>query len=129
MGRLRGQVRPDVSNQYGLAVNRILSKKLSAPIFEFAHLRWIQLAGLAVGPIEPPLVRLRIIRPQSQPFDVARRAIEFDRVQLRSAVPNLEAGSRTLRFHPRIRACQGMRYALDVKFPLTNQGIKIVLAV
>src|SRR5579862_3140053 len=50
--RIRGQVRPDVSNQYGFAIDRILSVKLAASILEFPHLRWIQLAVLAIGPIK-----------------------------------------------------------------------------
>ena len=101
--RTRGHVRPNKSNQDNFAVNRILGEKLAASILEFADLGWIQDAILAVGPIEPPLVGLRIVQPESQAFDVARsRTINLDRVQLSAAVPNLVALSSTVKLDPGI---------------------------
>src|SRR6185437_2756556 len=94
--RIRGQLGPNIPNKNGFAIDRILGVELTACIFEFAHLRWVQLASFAVGPIKPPLVRLRIIRAQSQSLDVPRRAVELNRIQLSAAIPNLEAGARAI---------------------------------
>jgi hypothetical protein len=76
VGRSRGQVRPDIANQYGFAVDRILSEKLAASILEFPDLRRIQLANLAVGPT--PQARERGAEP------VIRLAIHLDSLARRS---------------------------------------------
>jgi len=61
VGRIRGQVRPNESNEYSLAINRILGEELTASILEFADLWRVKYADFAVGPIQAPLVRLWII--------------------------------------------------------------------
>ena len=93
MGRVRRHVRPGITNQDGLAIDRVLGEKFPASILEFANLRRVNDAILAVGPIKSPLVRLRIVRTQRQPFDVAGRALCLERVQLRPAIPKLVADS------------------------------------
>src|SRR5580700_3769704 len=124
-----GHVRPSISNKDGPAINRILGKKLAASILESADLGWVHDAILAIGPIEPPLVGLRVIGTHGQTFDMAYWIIYLDRVQLGAAIPNLEADAGTFRFDPGVRACQGMQAALQVKFPCPNQGVKIMLAI
>src|SRR5579864_1427273 len=128
MGRIRGHVRPSISNKDGLAIDGILGKKLAASILESSDLGWVQDASLAIGPIEPPLVGLRVIGAHGQTFE-AYWVIYLDGVQLGAAIPNLEADAGTFRFDPGIRACQGMQAALHVKFPCPNQGVKIVLPI
>jgi hypothetical protein len=94
VGGIRVHVRPNEPDKYSLPINRILGEKLAASILEFADLGWIHDAILAIGPIEPPLVGLRIVHTQGQTFDVACWAIDVDRVQFGAAIPNLEADSR-----------------------------------
>ena len=67
----------DKSNQDGLAIDRVLGEELTASILEFADLRRVQDANFLVGPIQPPLVRLRIVETQSQTFDMAGWAIDL----------------------------------------------------
>src|SRR5579864_2708433 len=129
MRRARGRVRPDKSNQDGFAINRVLGEKLTPSILEFADLGWVKDAILAIGPIESPLVGLRVVQTQRQTFDVPRVSIDLDRVQLRAPIPNLVADARTLKLNPASGTCQRMQLALQVIFPAANQGIKIVLPI
>ena len=77
MRRIRGHVGPNESNKDCFAVNRILSEKLTLSILEFADLGWVKDANLAVGPIEAPLVGLRIVQAQGESFDVTFGAIDL----------------------------------------------------
>ena len=61
VGRIRGRVRPNKSNEDSFASHCILGKELAASILEFADLGWVQDAILTVGPIEAPLVGLGIV--------------------------------------------------------------------
>ena len=101
MGRAGGGVRPNKSNKDDLAINRILGEELAASVLEFSDLGRVHHANLAVSPIEPPLVGLRIVQAQGQAFDMpGSGAIDLDRVQLRAAVPNLVADPSSVKFDP-----------------------------
>src|ERR1700730_16895812 len=115
--RIRGHVGPIESNKDCFAVNRILSKKLTLSILEFADLGWVKDANLAVGPIEAPLVGLRIVQTEGQTLDVARGAIGLERIQLRAAIPHLIADARSVEFDPGSRARERTQAALQVIFP------------
>ena len=52
-------------------MDRVRCKKLTASIVEFADLGWVHDSSLAIGPIEPPLMRLRIVHTRRQALDVA----------------------------------------------------------
>lgn len=129
MGRIRGHARPNKSHKDAFAIKGILGVELTASVLELAYLGWNHGAILAVGPIEAPLVGLRIVRTQGQTFEVAGWAIDLDRVQLGAAIPHLEADTSTLKFNPGSGTCQGMQAALQVIFPCTNKGVKIVLPI
>src|SRR5580704_14901592 len=61
VSRGRSDIRPDHPHKKSLAVKCVLAQKLTASISEFADVGRIQDAGLAAGPIEPPLVRFGIV--------------------------------------------------------------------
>src|ERR1700683_5800929 len=113
MGRIRRGIRPSKSKKNGVAINRILGEKLAASVLEFADLGRIQDANLPVGPIESPLVGLRIVYAQGQAFDVAGWAIELDRIQA-CAIPNLAADAGAVKFNPSIGTGQRIQAALQV---------------
>src|ERR1700691_3409769 len=99
--RTRGQVRPNISNEDDLAINRILGEEFAASVLEFADLGWVEYANFAVRPIKAPLMGLGIVKSQGQTFDMADiRAVEFDGVQLRAAIPKLVADAGTVKFDP-----------------------------
>ncbi len=100
MRHTRGRVCPDKSNKNAFPIQRVLGVKLASSILELADLRYDHLAILAVGPIKTPLVRLRIVSAQGQAFDVAGCAISFELVQIRTPIPNFDAMTCTLIFHP-----------------------------
>src|SRR5580692_7684348 len=103
--RAGGGIRPKKSNQDHFAINRILSVELAASILEFADLRRVQNANLAVGPIQPPLVGLRIVQPHGQTFDMsASRAVRFELLDLSAPVPNLSGDRSAVKFDPASRA-------------------------
>ena len=91
--------------------DRILGEELTASILEFADLGWVKDANFAIGPVEAPLVGLRIVETQSQTFDVAGWAINLDGVKL-GAIPNLVADTGTVKFDPAVGSSQGTEAAL-----------------
>src|SRR6202035_5041821 len=103
MGRVRGDLRPNESNQDGSAirVRWFRVEKLAASILEFADRGRPHGTALAGGPIEAPLVGLGIVETQGQTFDVAaRRAIGFNLFQIGAAVPNFSSNGGTIKFDP-----------------------------
>ena len=77
---VRRDVRPNVSNQDRPVIQSVLAEKLAASILEFADRGWqAQNAGLAVCPIQAPLMSFRIVQAQGEAFDVATWtfALEF----------------------------------------------------
>ena len=110
MGRIRGHVRPNKSNQDNFAVDFVLRVELAASILEFADLRRIQNSDLAVGPIEAPLVSLRIVETQRQAFDVpGNGTIGFELLQLSATIPNLEGDGSTVKFDQVFEPVKGFR--------------------
>jgi hypothetical protein len=85
VGRIRVGLRPDKSNQDGFAIRAgwFSVVELPASILEFAYRGRTQGAALAGGPIEAPLVCMRIVQAQGQTFDVsAGRAVGFNSSRL-----------------------------------------------
>src|SRR6516162_1087167 len=112
MGRVRSHARPVEPHKDAFAIQCVLGVKLTASFLELTDLRYNHDAILAVGPIESPLTRLRIVQTQGQSFEVAGGTIDLDLVQLGAAVPHLEAGAGTVKLHPVSRACQRIQATL-----------------
>jgi hypothetical protein len=123
--RICCHVRPNKSNLDGLAINRILGEKLTASILEFADLRWVQDANLAIGPVEAPLVGLRIVGAQGETFDVTSGAVGDELIDFGTVV-DFAAEAGTFVVDPGIGAGEGIHAAPEVIFPGTQQRIKIV---
>ena len=73
--RIWSDVRDNKSNIDGSAIECFLVVKLAASILELADRGLAHGPAAAAGKIEAPLVRLRIVEPQVQSFDVTRWAI------------------------------------------------------
>ena len=75
------QTKADVDE---LAVQCVCAVELATSVLELTGLRTrVHRAVFAVGPVDAPLVRLRVVEAQSQSLDVAARTIEFDLDELR----------------------------------------------
>jgi hypothetical protein len=64
------------------------SKKLGASILEFADHPLAQSGILAVGPIDSPLLGLRIVQTEREAFDVAGLTGGFELFQICAAIPD-----------------------------------------
>jgi hypothetical protein len=95
----RGRVGPDKPNENAFSIQHVLGVKLASSVLELADLRYDHLAVLAVGPIQTPLVRRRIVSAQGQAFDVAGCAITLELIQIRPPISNFEAVTRALEIH------------------------------
>src|SRR5208282_4145698 len=112
------------------AIESVLAVELAAAIFEFADLGWAgEHASVAVGPVQIPLVGLRIVETQREAFDVAGGAVRFEFIEIRAAIPDRAGNDGAVKFNPGGGAGQGMYEALQVDFPGANLKVKIVLAV
>src|SRR5579872_2012588 len=89
MRHARIGLRPDESDQNCLSVDNILRIELALSILKLANLRRIKNPVLAVGPVQSPLMGLRIVQAQSQALDVPACTIGFELLDLGSAIPEL----------------------------------------
>src|SRR5580692_5953395 len=109
MGRICGGVGPNKTNKDAFSIQRVLGVELTPSILKLADLGRQDGAALAVGPVEAPLVRLRIVETKGQAFDMAgRKAIGFELLQLSPAIPDLAGYRSTVKFDPVGRARQWM---------------------
>src|ERR1700756_4265109 len=71
---------------------------------------WTRVHGaiFAVGPIDIPLVRLRVVEAQRQSLDLAAGTIEFDLLDDGTSVPHFVRDEDAIKLHPRLRSSQGM---------------------
>src|SRR6266516_4563437 len=127
--RVRFDIRDDKADDDGSAIKWFLIKKLAATIFEFADRLLAHGATAAARKIEAPLVRLRIVEPQVQTFDVPCRAIDLEFYQVRAPIPDLPNDGGSFIFDPSIGAAQGLLKAPEVRSPGTELKVKIVSAI
>src|SRR5262249_51335961 len=101
---------------------------LAVPVLELADLGDVDAANLAVGPIEIPLVGLRIVGAQGQALDVSSPAVDVDLVDV-GAVPDLPADARALEIDPLVGARQRIQSAPQVILPRAEKRIEVVRSV
>src|ERR1700722_3992040 len=125
----RIHTRPAEADENRLVVDRIHRKKFADSILEFANLRRIEHADLYIRPIETPLMRSRIVRPQCQPFDLSRRTtITKELIDLRPVV-NRPADTGSLVIHPGVGTGERIQTATQMVFPGTEKRIEVVRTV
>ncbi len=129
MGGIRRDVRYDESDKNGPTIQQFLIVELAAPIVELPDRGLGHDAVVAVGKIEAPLIRLRIVETQAQTFEVTGWAIGLELQQIGAAIPDLADDRRAFHVDPGRRAGQGMQAALYVCFPGADLEIEIMLAV
>ena len=101
-------------------------------ILEFADhgLNGLAKSGiLAVGPINAPLMGLRVIYPQGQALDMTCRAIGLEFLQISPTVPNFSRHRSAVEFDPGFGANQAILEARQMNFSGANLEIEIVLSV
>jgi hypothetical protein len=70
MGRTGSQFRPIKPDKDDFSVEIVLRVKLAVSVLELSDLGYNHNAVLTVGPIQPPLMCLRIEQTQREAFDV-----------------------------------------------------------
>jgi hypothetical protein len=118
------------SNEDAATVERILTKELTASVFEpSVHRRPIQHAFLTVCPRDVPLLRLRVVETERQSFDVTGRSIDLELSEVGTPVPDLAHDRRAVVVDP----CRGARRRTlqprHVSLPRPELEIEVVLAV
>ena len=92
-----------------LAVQCVCAVELATSVLELTGLRTrVHRAVFAVGPLDAPLVRLRVVEAQSQSLDVAAGTIEFDLLDDGPSVPHVARDEGAVKLHPRLRSSKGM---------------------
>ena len=78
MGCRGRDVGPEVANEDRSPIQGILAVELATPILEFADVgRAAHGTVFGVGPVEAPLMRLRIVEAQGQALNVTGGAVDF----------------------------------------------------
>jgi len=109
------------------AMKGFLVEKFAASMFEFTCGGLRKSAVTAVGEIERPLMRVRIVKAQAHSFEVSGRAVcaEFDQICV--AVPNRADGRPAVTLNPVRRTAKRRRETAQVGFPCAYLEIKVVL--
>jgi hypothetical protein len=131
MRRGRCHIRPGVSNEDHSAVVILLIVEFAAPILKLADdSRQTQDAFGRIAPLQTPLMRFRIIKPQGQTLNMRLpvRAVDFDLIKVRS-IPNFSATRMTVELCPGVGAGQRMVQFFQMKFPIAESEVEIVLSV
>jgi hypothetical protein len=129
MAGIRSDDRDHESNQDRSTIERVLIEELTASTPELAYRGHGQGAALAVGKIEAPLMRLRVVETQAQRLDVTRRTINLELYKIGATVPHLPDDGRPLVLDPFIRTGQGMHAPRQASLPRTDLEVEVVLAI
>ena len=127
VGRGCAEVSPLVADENRFVVDRVDSIELADAILEFADLGRVEDAGLLVGPVEPPLMRLGIVSAQGKTFNMAGRAIGTELINF-GAVVDFSADAGAVVVHPCVGASERIDPATQVVFPRAEKRIEIARA-
>src|ERR1700739_3918267 len=109
MRMVRVGVGPNEAHVDELAVQCVCAVELAASVLELTDLgTGVHGAVFAVGPIDAPLVRLRVVEAQSQSLDMGAGTIECDLLDHGTSVPHFARDEGAVRLHPRLRSSKGM---------------------
>src|ERR1700756_1760732 len=101
MGSVRVDVGPNEADVDELAVQCVCAVELASSVLELADLRTrVHGAIFAVGPIDIPLVRLRVVEAQRQSLDLAAGTIEFDLLDDGTSVPHFVRDEDAIKLQP-----------------------------
>src|ERR1700722_1238109 len=102
--RICGYVLPDIFDQDHAAVKFFLIEKFAAAVLEFADGWNAEGSYAAVREVQAPLMRLWIVKPQRNTFDVAAGAIRLQFHHVGAAIPDFSHHRRAVIFDPGGRA-------------------------
>lgn len=99
---------PNIANQNDPAVERLLVEKFATAVGKLANRRLPERTVLAVGPVETPLMGLRIVETEGQTLDVTGRAGGLELFEPSAAIPDFAGDGSAVKLNPGRRAGQGM---------------------
>src|SRR5215472_13950436 len=105
---VRGDLRPDESQQNHAAVDLFPIIKLALTVLEFTNGRYAKGAVFGVGPVDAPLMSGRIVETESHAFDVAGAAAGFELFDIGASVPEFSRDRGAVKFVPGRRSCEGL---------------------
>src|SRR5581483_11967240 len=123
----RADIGPHAPHHDGSSVIRLLVVKLAAPILEFADARLAQFALAAVGEVETPLVRLRVVETERENLEVPAGPVDLELTDVRATIPNAMHRVRAGVFNPATRSRKRMLQAPDMRPPRADIEIEVVL--
>jgi len=119
VGGIGRDLGPNIAHQNDPAVEGFLVEKFATAVGKLANRRLPERTILAVGPVETPLMGLRIVETEGQTLDVTGRAGGLELFEPSAAIPDFAGDGRAVKLNPGRRAGQGMEETL-VNGLLTN---------
>ena len=108
VGGVRIGIAPNEADVDELAVQCICAVELAAPALELTDLgTGVHGTVFAVGPVDAPLARFRVIEAESQSLDVAAGTIEFDLLDHGTSVPHFARDEGAIELDPCVRPSEG----------------------
>ena len=129
VGGIGRDLGPNIAHQNDPAVEGFLVEKFATAVGKLANRRLPERTILAVGPVETPLMGLRIVETEGQTLDVTGRAGGLELFEPSAAIPDFAGDGRAVKLNPGRRAGQGMEETLEANFPGAGLEVKIVLAI
>src|ERR1700722_452386 len=97
---IRGHIHPDVLDQDHPTVEFLVIEKFASAVFKFADGGNAERSDAAVREVQAPLMRLGIVKPQRNAFDVAAGAIDFQFHHVGAAIPDFPDHGRAVVLDP-----------------------------
>src|SRR4029077_3068627 len=94
----------DETNEDGLALKIFLIEELSACAVELSNRGNLQDRVFAVGPVQAPLVRLRVVQAERDALNVSARPVDRQLAKVRAAIPELADYRSAVVINPTLRA-------------------------
>src|SRR5215471_13766833 len=126
---IRGNVGNDEAHQDGAAIQSFLIVELAAAIPEFPDGRHADRPGPAIGEVEAPLVRLRIVKAQVETLEMASWAIGNQFHEVSATVPHLAHHRHAVVINPRRGTGERMEQTPQVRLPGADLEVKVMLTV
>ena len=129
IARILRDVGPAEPDKDRSSLEELLVVELAHAVLVLANHGILQRRCCGVCPMQAPLMRMRVVEPQRQPFNVPCRTVRLQLVEVGAATPHLSGHVMRFEIHPLVRPRKGVHALMEMHLPSPDQRIPIVLSV
>ncbi len=129
MARIGRDLGDDESNKDGTTIQSLLIEEFATPVGKPADGRLCERSAGAVGEVETPLMRLRIVQTEVESFEVTRRPVSDELDEIGAPVPYPSHNRGPFVCHPRAGTSQWTDQSSEVCLPGADFEVEVVRSV